>query len=268
MKIDQADCRTWLKQLLTIVRPHLLFADPPFNMGQQYEGFNDRTDSHEFSSFMSQWIRAAWSAVASGGVLAIHHPVFLQSVVWRACRLFDHHHENTIIWHYRFGQCRDTDWIDNHCQCAIFRKPAGPRRWNPDAVLVESDRKSKYGDSRIQLSSRGGMRVPGNVWGIPSDGEYWGRVQGNSKERRSGHPNQLPEVYLERLIRAYTDEGDFVVDPFVGSGTTPVVARALGRRFRGCDISKTNVEWARERMRIGSVRIPRATRLISLASGS
>jgi DNA modification methylase len=77
------------------------------------------------------------------------------------------------------------------------------------------------------------MRVPGNVWGIPSDGEYWGRVQGNSKERRQGHPNQLPEVYLERLIRAYTDENDIVVDPFVGSGTTPVVARALKRRFWG-----------------------------------
>jgi site-specific DNA-methyltransferase (adenine-specific) len=254
-RIENTDCRDWLKRLPERWRPQLLFADPPFNIDQGYHGYRDDLTDSEFASFMKEWVQLAWHVVAPGGVLAVHHPVQMQRLLWRVCRAFDKHHEDTVVWHYRFGQCVDSGWIGAHCQCAVFRKPGGSRSWYPDAVLVESDRKSKYGDSRIEQSSRGGMRVPGNVWGVPSDGKFWGRVQGNSKERRENHPNQLPGVYLERLIRAYTIEGDMVVDPFVGSGTTAVVATALNRRFRGCDISKVNVNSARERVKAGAVRV-------------
>jgi adenine-specific DNA-methyltransferase len=61
----------------------------------------------------------------------------------------------------------------------------------------------------------------------------WGRIQGNNKERRKDHPNQVPEVYLERVIRACSNESDLVLDPFLGSGTTCTVARALRRRSIG-----------------------------------
>jgi len=212
-KIQNADCREWLKQKASVLKPQLLFADPPFNIDQGYQGYHDRLSPDDFATFMDEWIQLAWEMVALGGVLAIHHPVKLQSLVWRVCRDFERYHEDTIVWHYRFGQCGDSGWISAHCQCLILRKLGAPRAWYPDAVLVESDRKSKYGDKRIADSSRAGMRVAGNVWGVPSDGAYWGRVQGNSKERRGSHPNQLPEVYLERLIKAYTVEGDLCGSP-------------------------------------------------------
>jgi site-specific DNA-methyltransferase (adenine-specific) len=99
------------------------------------------------------------------------------------------------------------------------------------------------------------MRLPGTVWGVPSDGQYWGRVQGNNKERSPGHPNQLPEVYLERLIRAYTNPGDKVLDPFGGSGTTAVVAQALGRDCTTIDISMGNCKSIEARLQKGAVRI-------------
>jgi site-specific DNA-methyltransferase (adenine-specific) len=86
-------------------------------------------------------------------------------------------------------------------------------------------------------------------------GQYWGRIQGNNKERRIGHDNQLPEVYLERVVRACSNPGDLVMDPFLGSGTTGVIAHALGRNFIGTEFSKENAKRAIERMKSGPIRL-------------
>jgi site-specific DNA-methyltransferase (adenine-specific) len=86
-------------------------------------------------------------------------------------------------------------------------------------------------------------------------GQFWGRVQGNNKERRGYHDNQLPEVYLERVIRACSNEGDLVLDPFLGSGTTGVVALALKRNFIGTEFSEENAKSACERIKIGPYRV-------------
>ena len=95
------------------------------------------------------------------------------------------------------------------------------------------------------------MRVPMDVW----YGRYWGRIQGNNKERRPRHHNQIPEVYLERIVRACSNEGDLVLDPFLGSGTTGTVARAYGRRSIGIEYSAENAASAWNRItEIGMVR--------------
>ena len=96
-----------------------------------------------------------------------------------------------------------------------------------------------------------GMRVPLDVW----YGPYWGRVQGNNKERRSKHHNQLPEPYLERVIRACSRPGGLVVDPFCGSGTAATVARALGRRSISIEQSKAHAKDAWERItKVGMIQ--------------
>jgi hypothetical protein len=86
-------------------------------------------------------------------------------------------------------------------------------------------------------------------------GKYWGRIQGNNKERRSCHENQIPEIYMERIIRACSDEGNLILDPFLGSGTTCTVSRALGRRSIGIEYSKTIAKSAFERIKTGPVRL-------------
>lgn len=226
-----------------------VFADPPFNIGQQYDGYNDsRTDYKEFTD---QWIDACWDAC--GGVLAIHGPDDLVELYLAVARRRLMKRIAWVNWHYRFGQCSRSNWIDARCHCLIFAKH-DDWTWNPESVLVESDR-VQYGDKRVNETENGGKRLPGTVWGIPSDGPYWGRVQGNNTERRRGHPNQLPEVYLERLIRAYTNPGDWVLDPFAGSGTTAVVASALGRNCVTIDVSKVNCDSVVRRVAFGSVRV-------------
>jgi site-specific DNA-methyltransferase (adenine-specific) len=89
-------------------------------------------------------------------------------------------------------------------------------------------------------------------------GPLWGRIQGNNKERRKNHQNQIPEVYLERVIRACSDEGQLVLDPFLGSGTTCTVARALLRRSIGIEYSRRNAASAFERIQSGPIRLGRS----------
>jgi site-specific DNA-methyltransferase (adenine-specific) len=86
------------------------------------------------------------------------------------------------------------------------------------------------------------------------DGKFWGRVTGNSKERRKNHDNQLPEKYVGRLIQAYTNPGSTVLDPFGGSGTTIVVAEALKRSPITIERSAIYCESIRERLMNGSVQ--------------
>ena len=99
-------------------------------------------------------------------------------------------------------------------------------------------------------SQNKGLRLPMDVW----YGKYWGRIQGNNKERRHQHHNQIPEVYLERVILACSNEGDLVLDPFLGSGGTCTVAKAWGRRSIGIEHSAVNAKSAWERIQNGMVR--------------
>jgi len=86
-------------------------------------------------------------------------------------------------------------------------------------------------------------------------GKYWGRIQGNNKERRPEHENQIPEVYMERVIRACSNEGNLILDPFLGSGTTCTIAYALKRRSIGIEISHKTAKSAFKRIKEGPVRL-------------
>ena len=159
---------------------------------------------------------------------------------------------NWCVWHFRFGQNRDSSFIMSKVHALYFAKDPDNRIWNPDAVLEQSDRASIYGDARTMAKeSNKGMRVPMDVW----YGPYWGRVQGNNTERRHRHHNQLPEVYLERIILACSNEGSLVLDPFCGSGTTSTVARAWNRRSITSEFGEGNAASAWDRItKIGMLR--------------
>src|SRR3990172_6366369 len=252
-------CRVILGNCLDVIpdlgKFNFIFADPPFNLDKDYIGFKDSVPRGEYVAFTNNWIKLCVEALASNGVIALYGnddlamlylhltggSVNLKRIAW-------------VNWHYRFGQCGRGNWIDARTHCLVFAKDKN-YTWNPDDVLVASDRATIYKDKRINDTERGGSRLPGTVWGIPSDGPCWCRVQGTSKERRPGHPNQLPEVFLERLIRAYTSMGDRILDPFGGSGTTVVVSQALHRRCVTCDISSSNVASIKTRLKKGAVRV-------------
>jgi DNA modification methylase len=120
-----------------------------------------------------------------------------------------------------------------------------------------------YGDSRANEAGR----LPDNTWilrpqAIPEsfkpedDTWYFPRVNGTFKERRGWHGCQMPEQLLGRIIRACSSAGDYVLDPFVGSGTTPAVAKKLGRHFVGFELSTKYAKRATERVNAVSAGQP------------
>ena len=247
-KILLGDCREIVPTLGTF---EFVFADPPFNIGHPYKGYNDNREDYE--SFTGEWIEACWNACS--GVLALHGPDCLAEAYLIHARRLGMRRIAWVNWHYRFGQCNSSNWIDARTHCLLFAKTA-KTTWNPATVEVVSDRVG-YGDKRIGDYAKGGKRLPGTVWGVPSDGKYWGRVTGNNTERNAGHPNQLPENYLERLLLAYTNPHDRVLDPFCGSGTTATVAIGLERSCVSIDVSESNCQSAHARVLRG-MRVCRA----------
>jgi len=236
---------------------HFAFLDPPFNIGQDYSDHDDKMSRKDFLIMIGNAISAVSCNMVDGGVIALHGPDDLAEIYLDKCPRRSLTRIAWINWHYRFGQCNKSNWIDARCHCLIYKKGDAPHTWNPEDVLVPSDRATVYNDKRIHDTDGGGSRLPGTVWGVPSDGPYWGRVQGNSRERQPDCPNQLPEKYLERLIKAYTNPGDLILDPFCGSGTTAVVADALDRNCITIDVSQRCLDVAQDRVLRGAVRVDR-----------
>jgi DNA modification methylase len=247
-RVIQGDCREVVPTIP--FQFDFIFADPPFNIGHPYKGFEDRIPLKEYVDFTLSWVDACWAKCA--GVMCLHGPDDLAEMYCMWAAVCNIPRLAWINWHYRFGQCNTSNWIDARCHCLIYAREG--YTWNPKSVMVPSDRAEVYGDKRTQGTATPGMRLPGTIWGVPSDGPYWGRVTGNSMERRHAHPNQLPEAYLARLIRAYTNPGDKILDPFCGSGTTAAVANALQRNCVTIDVSEANCISARDRIANQPVR--------------
>ena len=238
----------------------LTIADPPFNIGQDYNGFEDRTDKVTYSRFTRDWIRSCWRKLKPGGVMILHGSTKVsREISFQLMKAgLESQIEQEIVWAYNFGQCNFNKFIETHCRAIVVRKPGGTRKWNVESVMTPSKR-LLMGDKRVETSKHKGMIPFGTVWGVKSEDVVplepleaepnWGRVQGNNKERRKGHPNQLPEKYVERIVLAYSDEGDTVFDPFGGSGTTITVAKKLGRNGVTTDISEWNCESIKQRLK-------------------
>lgn len=252
------DCRAILAALPEVQQSQvdLVFADPPFNWNRAYDKWDDAMPEREYLDFTYAWIDLCIQALRPGGSLWINIPDDWAAEIVVHLKQRRLAMINWCIWHYRFGQNTKGRFINSKVHALYFLKPESEtqkRTWNPDPVLELSDRATTYFDPRT-LSKRDGMpaglRLPMDVW----YGKYWGRIQGNNAERRENHDNQLPEVYLERVIRCSSNEGDLVMDPFTGSGTTGVIARDLKRRFIGTEFSADNAKSAFARIQAGPTR--------------
>ena len=266
-ELHNGACADVIRDELTDQQFDFAFADPPFNIGHQYREYVDAIPRDEYRSFTLDWLASVSLVMREGGTLCVHVPDDLVEVVFK-CMPSQFTRVDWLIWHYRFGQCGRSHFINSKAHCLVYvyaedEDTLKQRTWNWQEVLTPSDRAAVYNDERTKESKTPGERVmldvfddaPNCVFGLPDDGKHWGRVQGNSKERRPGHPNQLPEVYVDRCIRAFSNAGDKVLCPFAGSGTEMVVALAAGREVVGVEISESNCKDIVERIEKGAVRV-------------
>jgi site-specific DNA-methyltransferase (adenine-specific) len=171
------------------------------------------------------------------------------------------------VWYYTFGVNCTRKFSRSHAHLFHFVKDENSFTFNAEdpVIRVPSARELVYGDKRANPDGR----LPDDTWFIrpaaddrwvlrpqdlpegfqPTDDTwYYARVAGTFKERQGFHGCQMPEQLLGRIIRASSNEGDVVLDPFAGSGTTLAVAKKLGRQWIGCELSEQYVRAATERL--------------------
>lgn len=242
----------------------LVFADPPFNIGYLYHGYNDERNDGEYLAFSRDWMKAVHHALKPTGsfYLAIGDE-YAADLAVIAKREVGFHLRNWIIWHYTFGQQPKNKFARSHTHILYFVKDPKEFTFNPDAVRVPSARQTTYGDARANPKGK----LPDDVWYLDpgtfvlrppeapaplfaGESDTWNvsRVCGTFKEREGWHGCQMPIGVLNRIIAASSHPGDIVLDPFNGSGTTVVSAALLGRKYVGIDQSAEYVGYARKRL--------------------
>ena len=232
----------------------LAFADPPFNIGYEYDSYDDRRAKADYLAWTETWLRAvrrtlkpaATFFVAIGDEYAAELKVRLDELGLTL--------RNWIVWHYTFGVSCTRKFNRSHAH--IFYYVTDPKRFtfNAEAVRVPSARQTTYADRRA--NPRG--KLPDDTWVLrpqedgrlfrpDTDTWYVARVCGTFKERGQ-HPCQMPEALLERIIAVASNPGDLVLDPFAGSGTTLAAAKRQARRYLGTELSAEYAERARRRL--------------------
>jgi len=266
----------------------LVFADPPFNIGYLYDGYHDEKKDEDYVKFSEDWMRAVYRALKPGGsfYLAIGDE-YAADLCCVARRKIGFHMRNWIIWHYTFGQQTKKMFAKSHTHILYFSKQKPDTgltnlTFNADAVRVKSARQTTYGDPRANPKGK----LPDDTWYLrpqetnlmepgyadlakdaaklnkraeedPSalsffdpTSDTWNvsRLCGTFREREGWHGCQMPVAVLDRIIKASSNPGDIVLDPFNGSGTTVVSAALLGRRYVGIDQSEEYVKFAQKRV--------------------
>lgn len=198
------------------------FCDPPYNIGEPYEGHRDEMDPDQFFEFTRKWFTKALGCVSAAGSMFVVCPDDMVADVENISRELNLTRVNWIIWHYRFGPHINTRFIPSHAHILWYTRVQRTEVYfNFDAVAEESDRSKKYFDSRTFMTKNPGMRPPFDVWEVP-------RVVGNSKARVPESPNQLPREVVARCLVAACPPRGRVLDPFCGSGTTASVCEREG----------------------------------------
>jgi len=216
----------------------LVFADPPFNIGYQYDAYRDRLPPKAYLDWTEAWIDACLRALKPTGTFWIaigdEYAAEIRVMMRERATL-----RNWVIWHYTFGQNCKKKFNRSHAHLFYFVKDPEAFTFNADdpSVRVPSDRQLKYNDKRANPKGK----LPGDVW-------TFSRVCGTFKERVGWHPCQMPLALLERIVLACSKPGDVVLDPFAGSGTTLVAAARHGRRWVGVELSEKYARRAAKRV--------------------
>ena len=235
-KIVCGDCIEILGQLEPCV--DLVFADPPFNIGYKYDKYHDKKKKDQYLAWTHDWIKACMDVLKPAGSIYIAIGDDYAANVKMIAEELGLHWRNWIIWHYTFGQQTQNKFARSHTHILYFSKDKKEFTFNDYAVRVPSDRQLIYNDKRANSVGK----IPDDTWN-----EY-PRVCGTFKERAGWHPCQMPESVLSRIIAASSNEGDMVLDPFMGSGTTAAVGLQMERLDFGVDISEDYVRQATDRL--------------------
>ena len=230
IELKLGDCNKVLKKVKA-KSIDMIFADPPYNLsgkthltvksGRPVPGNKgDRDMIDDYEKFTAEWMAECIRVLKDNGT------------IWISGTL--HSHPTVGVMLKKLGM-----WIVN--DIVWFKPNATPllqtTRLAPSIELIWLAAKSKkyYFDYPLAKEINGGKQMR-NMWQIPA------------QRHKTKHPTEKPEILLERIIAIGSKKGDRILDPFMGSGTTGVVAKALGRKFLGIENDKEYFADAQERI--------------------
>lgn len=225
----------------------LIVTSPPYNLGKSYES---RTDLEEYLRQQTTVIRECVRVLHKEGSLCWQvgnyvnngEIVPLDIVLYPIFAGLDLHLRNRIIWHFGHGLHASKRFSGRYEVILWFTKE-NEYTFNLDAVRVPQrypGKKHFKGPKRGELSGNPLGKNPSDVWEIPN-------VKANHVEKTI-HPCQFPVELIERLVLSLTLEDDWVLDPFMGVGSTAVAALMHKRKVMGAEIVPEYVHIARERI--------------------
>ncbi|MDR2104776.1 MAG: adenine-specific DNA-methyltransferase [Deferribacteraceae bacterium] len=212
----------------------LIFVDPPYNIGKNFNTIKDRWETDtDYLNWSYNWIDLCIKKLKRSGSLYImtstqfisYYDIYIRQKLTILSR---------IVWYYDSSGVQAKKYFGSLYEPILFCvKDTKNYCFNNDEIRVEAKTgaKRKLIDYRKPVPTQyNSTKVPGNVWEFP-------RVRYRMEEYEN-HPTQKPIALLERIIKASSNEGDIVLDPFSGTFTTSFVCEKLGRKSIGIEIDK------------------------------
>ncbi|HPX71307.1 MAG TPA: site-specific DNA-methyltransferase [Acholeplasmataceae bacterium] len=253
--IINSDCVEVLKNIKE-EKVSLIITSPPYCMGKEYE--NPEDDINSFVSLNTQVIKESVRILKNGGSLCwqvgfhvkqgiivpldYHIYNIVESInkeLPSKDKLYLH---NRIIWTFGHGLNAEKR-LSGRYETILWFTKGKEYTFNLDPIRIPQKypgKKYSKGSKKGQYSGNPLGKNPSDVWDIPN-------VKANHIEKTE-HPCQFPIVIPQRLIKALTNEGDIVVDPFFGSGTTGVACLIENRKFLGMEIDEKYFLMAKNRI--------------------
>lgn len=237
-----------IKALLTIPNESvdLIFADPPYNIGKNFNGLKDEWKSdEEYLKWCYQWLNLCIDKLKPNG--SFYLMASTQSMPYFDIYLRDKLSVlSRIVWYYDSSGVQAKKYYGSLYEPILFCvKDKNNYTFNSQDILVEAKTgaKRKLIDYRknppVQYNTK---KVPGNVWEFT-------RVRYRMDEYEK-HPTQKPVSLLERIILASSNKKDLILDPFSGTFTTSYVAKSLGRKSIGIEINEEYIKIGLRRLGI------------------
>ncbi len=230
IKLQQGDCIE-LMQSLETNSIDLIFADPPYNLSgdgylttqngkvaKLHKGNWDVID--DIHLFNEKWIKECIRILSEEGT------------IWISGTLHNHPSVGVILKKLGLWIINDVIWYKRNSTPLLSKNRLAP---STELIWVASKTKKYFFNYDLAKQMNGGKQMK-NLWEI------------NSEKHKTIHPTEKPETLLERIILISSKEGDTVLDPFMGSGTTGVVAKRLNRNFIGFEIDPKYFEIAKDRI--------------------
>lgn len=210
----------------------LIFVDPPYNIGKIFNGKKEKwSDEESYLNWCYEWLDLCIDKLTDTGSIYVMNATqnipYIDIYMRKRTEIL-----SRIVWHYDSSGVQAKKYYGSMYEPIIYAvKNKSKYTFNCDDILVEA----QTGAKRKLIDYRGKEPKPYNTKKVPGNTWYYPRVRYRMSEYEE-HPSQKPESLLERIIKASSNEGDIVLDPFSGTFTTSSVAKKLGRKSIGIEL--------------------------------